>query len=458
MRLVVMAKAPRPGRVKTRLAATVGDDAAARVAAASLLDTWSAVASAPGIEPQLALAGDAADLPRSLVGRAWIVTQGDGDLGARMTRHLAAGCRERGACLMVGADAPGVPAAALERARAALETHDAVLGPAEDGGFWLIGLRGPVADGLLDELPWSAPDTCARTLGRLRERGYRVALASTWFDVDEASDLSRLCLLHRLGVVAAPRVAAAAVGLTLPEPSPARPPADLREAPEVSVVLPVLDEIARLPGQLVSLLGHPGLDEVIVADGGSRDGTRELAAAFPGVRLVDSPPGRARQMNAGAALARAETLLFLHADVGLPHDAVQHIRAALVDPGVVGGAFKTHTVPDGGRWHLGRLLRLADGRSRYTRHPYGDQAPFVRAAAFRALGGYPDQPLMEDVEFSRRLVRRGRVARCSAEVRVSGRRFQARPVYYTTLVNVFPLLYRLGVPARTLASLYRHTR
>ena len=81
MRLVVMAKAPRPGRVKTRLAATVGDDAAARVAAASLLDTWSAVASAPGIEPQLALAGDAADLPRSLVGRAWIVTQGDGDLG-----------------------------------------------------------------------------------------------------------------------------------------------------------------------------------------------------------------------------------------------------------------------------------------------------------------------------------------------------------------------------------------
>jgi hypothetical protein len=125
---------------------------------------------------------------------------------------------------------------------------------------------------------------------------------------------------------------------------------------------------------------------------------------------------------------------------------------------VVGGAFLTHTVPDGGRWELGRLLRLADGRSRYTPHPYGDQALFVRAERFRTVGGYPDIPLMEDLELSRRLARRGRLARCRAEVKVSGRRFQTRPVYYTTLVNVFPLLYRLGVSPTRLARLYHHTR
>jgi hypothetical protein len=101
---------------------------------------------------------------------------------------------------------------------------------------------------------------------------------------------------------------------------------------------------------------------------------------------------------------------------------------------------------------------LADLRSRYANLPYGDQALFVRADVFWRLGGFPEQPLMEDLELSRRLSRTGLIRIVPATVRVSGRRFLARPIYYTLLVNVFPLLYRLGMPPRVLASLYGNPR
>jgi len=151
-------------------------------------------------------------------------------------------------------------------------------------------------------------------------------------------------------------------------------------------------------------------------------------------------------------------LLFLHADVALPTDASRWIHGALADRTVVAGAFRTRTVGDGRRSWLAPLLRLADLRSRYSGLPYGDQAVFVRAEVFRRVGGFPDQPLMEDVELSRRLRRLGTIRTVSANVCVSGRRFLVRPVYYTLLVNVFPLLYRLGVPPRVLANLYGDPR
>lgn len=450
-----MAKAPAPGRAKTRLARTLGSELAARLAAAFLRDTWELARLADGVEPVIALAGEPTGLPPGISSAA-VLPQGGGDLGARMERQLRAGCELAGRCVLIGADSPGLPPALLDRAVEALDEHDAVLGPSEDGGFWTIGLRRCPPGRLLDGLPWSAPETFARTLERLRSRGLTVALAPTWFDVDEERDLARLALLLERGGLLAPATRAA-----LPERLCAAPGAfevASTSRPGVSVVIPAFDEAARLPRQLLDLAGQPGVGEVLVVDGGSLDGTRALAHAFPGVRLVDAPRGRARQLNAGAALAVGDVLLFLHADVALPKGAGGHIARALADPDVVGGAFLTHTVPDGGRWRLGPLLRLADGRSRYTQHPYGDQALFVRADVFRALGGYPDIPLMEDLELSRRLARRGRLARCRAEVRVSGRRFQARPVYYTTLVNVFPLLYRLGVSPARLARLYHDTR
>jgi rSAM/selenodomain-associated transferase 2 len=226
----------------------------------------------------------------------------------------------------------------------------------------------------------------------------------------------------------------------------------------ISVIIPVLNEERRITQRLRELATMGDIAEVRVVDGGSTDATVERARAFPNVTVLSAPRGRASQMNAGAEGARGAVLLFLHADVGLPPDAPRHIAAALEDPRVVAGAFKTWTVDDVGRSRMGPLLHLADLRSRYTRFPYGDQALFVRAEAFRAVGGFPAQPLMEDLELSRRLWRLGRIRTVDARVTVSGRRFLARPVFYFLAANGFPLLYRLGVSPHTLLRLYQHVR
>ncbi len=231
-----------------------------------------------------------------------------------------------------------------------------------------------------------------------------------------------------------------------------------RRGHRVSVVMPVLNEESRIARQMESIQAVPGIHEVIVVDGGSRDRTLDLVRETPGVTVLIAPKGRARQMNAGAQAATGDVLLFLHADVRLPLEAMYWVVEAVSDPQVIAGGFRTWTVSEG-RWTwLAPLLHLADLRSRYTSLPYGDQALFVRAEVFRQLGGFPEQPLMEDLELSRRLHRLGSVRIVPATVHVSGRRFLSRPLYYTLLVNLFPLLYRLGMPPRVLANLYGNPR
>lgn len=222
--------------------------------------------------------------------------------------------------------------------------------------------------------------------------------------------------------------------------------------------MPVLNEQQRIESALNDVLSIPQVHEVIVVDGGSVDRTVEHSRQHDGVVVLSFPRGRALQMNAGAQAATGNVLLFLHADVTLPQDAIEHIRAALADPNVVAGAFRTWTVAEGEHPILSRLLHLADLRSRYTRLPYGDQALFVRTEVFNRLNGYPAIELMEDLAFSQRLARVGRIRTVPARVMVSGRRFVARPIFYTAVMNVFPLLYRLRVPPRVLSRFYGHVR
>jgi len=293
---------------------------------------------------------------------------------------------------------------------------------------------------LLADLPWSASNTYAETSARLRERGLSVVELGRWFDVDRADDLSRLHALLDTGAIIAPASRA------------------LLGVPRISIIMPVLDEERRIGRAIDEVLALRGRKEVVVVDGGSRDRTLEIARAKP-VRVAHASRGRARQMNAGATIAAGEILLFLHADTSLPRDALALVEHAFIDPAVVAGAFHTWTVADPGeeRW-FAPLLHAADLRSRYTSLPYGDQAMFVRATAFNRVEGFPDQPLMEDIELSRRLRQIGRICTVPARVQVSGRRFLARPVFYTLAVNLFPSLYRLGVSPERLAKIYQSVR
>ena len=224
----------------------------------------------------------------------------------------------------------------------------------------------------------------------------------------------------------------------------------------VSVVIPTLDEEARIGARLQELARIPGLYEVIVADGGSIDRTAELVEAA-GARLVRTRRGRGPQLNAGAAEATGDVLLFVHADCALPGDVLSWIEHALRDEEVVAGAFRLRTVAERPS-RLSPLLRIGDLRSHRTGLPYGDQALFVRRRVFEQVGGYPDQPLMEDVELARRLRGVGSLRVVRARVRVSGRRFLAAPVRTLLAWNLFPVLYAAGVPPELLERGYSAVR
>lgn len=219
----------------------------------------------------------------------------------------------------------------------------------------------------------------------------------------------------------------------------------------LSIILPTLNEAQGIAATLAPLqalrrAGH----EVIVADGDSTDGTPALAAPLAD-RVIAAARGRARQMNAGAAVAGGDTLLFLHADTRLPECALEHIDEALADH-----AWGRFDVAITGRPALLVLVAaLMNLRSRLTGIATGDQALFVTRAAFKAVGGFPDQPLMEDIELSKRLKRLGLPACLRERVATSGRRWERHGVW-RTILHMWRLRfdYWRGVPAQRLARRY----
>ena len=216
----------------------------------------------------------------------------------------------------------------------------------------------------------------------------------------------------------------------------------------LSVVVPALDEAVNLKRLLPDLARTCPGAEVIVVDGGSRDGTAAVASGRPGVRFLASARGRARQMNAGAREASGDVLLFLHADTRLPEGAASAIAEALAAPAVVGGRFDVRF--DSPRRILRVVAWFMNARSRATSICTGDQAIFVRRADFEAVGGYPDIPLMEDIELSRRLKARGRLAALRVRVTTSARKWEREgPLRTIGLMWALRLLHFCGVaPAR----------
>jgi rSAM/selenodomain-associated transferase 2 len=223
--------------------------------------------------------------------------------------------------------------------------------------------------------------------------------------------------------------------------------------PPLAIVVPVLDEAAVIAGTLAALapLRARGA-ELLVVDGGSSDDTVRVSRPYAD-RVLHGARGRARQMNAGAAASSGAVLLFVHADTRLPEAADEAIALALR-----GGA-------QWGRFDVcidaqSRMLRVVatcmNLRSRVTGIATGDQALFVTRALFDHAGGFPDQPLMEDIELSRRLKRHGAPACLRQRVVTSGRRWESRGVWRTiALMWRLRWLYWRGVPPQVLAEAYR---
>ncbi len=222
----------------------------------------------------------------------------------------------------------------------------------------------------------------------------------------------------------------------------------------VSVIVPTLNEAALVGGFLCHLRERAPGAEIIVVDGGSHDGTPDLARDSAD-RVLHARCGRANQMNAGAASARGDVLWFLHVDSGLPPDPLPALVAALADPAVAGGCFRLRFPRR--EW----IYRVSDSLGNLAvdifRIALGDHGIFCRRAAFQAVGGYPDVPLMEDAQLYRALRRRyGGMRQLPGHIVSSPRRYeQLGPVRTTVYYLLILALYVANVRIETLLAIYR---
>jgi rSAM/selenodomain-associated transferase 2 len=224
----------------------------------------------------------------------------------------------------------------------------------------------------------------------------------------------------------------------------------------VSIILPVLNEAVTINPAILALqsIGSAGLAEIIVVDG-DPSGSTIKTITVGGVRTAVAEKGRARQMNYGASLASGDILLFLHADTRLPLNAISLIQEALSSSRFVAGAFTLGF--DTERVIFKVTETYVALRTRLTKVPFGDQAIFVRRDYFERMGGYRELPIMEDVEFMKRIRKRGDpVCILREKALTSPRRYEQEGIFFCTFRNMtLQLLYAAGVTPERLAAWYR---
>ena len=225
----------------------------------------------------------------------------------------------------------------------------------------------------------------------------------------------------------------------------------------IAVVIPTLNEERAIGATLHHLLALDANLQIVVADGGSTDRTAESVSAFTQVQWVDAPKGRARQMNAGAARARGDWLLFLHADTRLPAGGLEEIRRLESIPDVEAGGFRHRF--DGDDWRLKFVSWLDNWRCQRTRIIYGDQAFFVRRDVFDAVGGFPERDVLEDIAMSEVLKRRRPPTLLDLEVTTDARKFKEQGVWRSlTRCAVILTRYELGLPVSADAAFFKDVR
>jgi uncharacterized protein len=430
-RLLIFTRYPEPGATKTRLIPLLGPKGAAKLQrqmTEHLLRNIRRLVLTRPLAVEIRFDGGDARLMRNWLGADFLyAAQGDGGLDQRMTIALTAAFDAgANAAVLIGTDIPGITAEIIERAFDALRCNDAVFGPAADGGYYLVGLREGVLKRALPtlfaELPWGTNRVLALSLERAAELALSVALLDALEDVDRPEDL-----------VVWERFA----------------------GPRISIVIPTLNEAANI-SETVRRAQNATNVEVIVVDGGSRDGTTEIAGRL-GALVLTAEASRARQMNIGAAAATGKILLFLHADTLLPVGYDGQVRGALSRPGAAAGAFALGI--DSPLSSLRIMENVANWRSRFLQKPYGDQALFLAAGTFRAIGGYPDLPIMEDFELVRRLKKKGRIFLLPAPVTTSARRWLNLGAWKTWFVNQAAITaYYCGIAPATIARFYNREK
>jgi len=229
----------------------------------------------------------------------------------------------------------------------------------------------------------------------------------------------------------------------------------LKAEPSIAIIVPVFNEERALPA-LIANLRQLSVKDVLIVDGGSTDHTHQLLENSA-MRWISSPPGRSVQMNTGAQSSSSDILLFIHSDTAIDSSHILVIKQAMKNASCVGGRFDVSLSGHG--IALRMIAWFINMRSRLTGISTGDQCQFVRRTVFEAMGGFPEQALMEDIEFSKRLKRHGKIACLSEQVVTSSRRWETHGVMRTVwLMWKLRFLYWLGVSPEKLSLMYRQAR
>lgn len=405
--IIIFTRFPVAGNTKTRLIPALGSKGAAELQQ-QMTEFTVGQAVATGQPLQIRYTGGTAAQMRDWLGTQHeYVAQSQGDLGERMSKAFEdafnAGAKK---IIIIGSDCPDNRTGNMLAAIQLLDKTSCVLGPAFDGGYYLMGLT-KLQTALFCGIDWGGASVLQQTIAKTRD--YK--LLQTLNDVDEQSDLQE----------------------------------------KISVVIPALNEERNIASTICQVLSGFNT-EAIVVDGGSSDRTRERAAA-EGAIVISSSPGRAGQMNAGARQVTGDILLFLHADSILPPAWDVQVRKIMNWSGVSLGFFSFAIEGDfaGRKWvEWGTNIR-----SRLFKRPYGDQGMFLRKKVFEALGTFPEVPILEDLMLLKQAKRQGKICCTNSVLFTSGRRWKKFGFIKTTLINQAMLLGAwLGADLNNLSQAY----
>jgi len=438
-RLIVFARYPEPGTTKTRLIPLLGANGAADLQrkmtenAVSQMESFSA---SPQIAVEIHYEGGDEDLMKNWLGHDFVYRpQAGEDIGVRMHRSFEEAFKQGSdSAVIIGTDIPGISSAVIQNAFDALKQNSMVLGPAKDGGYYLIGLKRDISSHVIPDLfsgiKWGTGTVLNETIRIARDSGLCFSLLKVLEDVDRPEDLpiwERALNLKKHGF----------------------------SEDRISVIIPTFNEADNIEKTLEKI-GTAKNRETIVVDGGSRDDTVSLAKSLGATVITASPP-KARQMNLGAASATGNILLFLHADTLVPERFDEHVINALSQSNVVAGAFELRI--DSPASALRLIERLANWRSRRLRLPYGDQGLFMTSELFHRMGGFCDIPIMEDFELARRLRKKGEVVSLAVSAVTSARRWKRLGILRTTLINQLVITaYFAGISPEAIKRWYRRSR
>lgn len=435
-RLIIFTRYPDPGTTKTRLIPLLGAEGAADLQRKMTEHTLSCVkrlTTSHKLSVEIRYEGGDENLMQNWLGPDFDYrSQGRGDLGLRMKHSFKDAFRSRAtAAVLIGTDIPDITHITIQKAFDTLKQKDMVLGPAKDGGYYLIGLRreslSSAIPHIFNGIEWGTGNVFNATTRIARRLKLRYSLLEFLEDVDRPEDLPIWEQVYNINNH------------------------NFKPA-SISVVIPTINEAENIE-KTISSVGKEKNIDIIVVDGGSNDGTVYLAKSM-GAKVINSSPPRARQMNRGAAEANGEVLLFLHADTQLPEKFDGYILKALARPDIIAGAFQLRI--DSPVPALRLIEHLANWRSRNLRLPYGDQAIFISSKLFRQVGGFPMIPIMEDFELIRQLKRKGKIVTLSVPVLTSPRRWLNLGILKTTLINQLIIaVYCMGVSPAIIARWYR---